>query len=210
VEASADDQRDKLFYFFNGEFVRRNFPFINRLINPTFSTGPEPLYRPALPAPHSARQPPISGSSVPDSAQRSESDWDRQAGLAGTPRTHSAQALTVCAGSRPTAFQTQAVLTNGKRHRQQRELDSAHALWPRSWTNVTSNSMVTSFGLGWFKDRLFDYVNRPSFPNETGPIGLTVAGNRILGTATDYPRLNPANSDSNLPTICLDNGTGTP
>src|SRR5213593_2310037 len=29
-------KRDKLFYFFNGEFVRRNFPLINRLINPTF------------------------------------------------------------------------------------------------------------------------------------------------------------------------------
>src|SRR5439155_7805878 len=52
--------------------------------------------------------------------------------------------------------------------------------------------MVNEFRFGWFKDRLFDYVNPALIPNETGPIGLTVAGQQNLGTATDYPRLNPS------------------
>src|SRR4029079_3705614 len=61
-----------------------------------------------------------------------------------------------------------------------------------SWTNIATNSIVNEFRFGWFKDRLFDSVNPALIPTETGTIGLTVAGQSTLGTATDYPRLNPS------------------
>ena len=60
------------------------------------------------------------------------------------------------------------------------------------WTRVVAPTAVNEFRFGWFKDRLFDDINPELIPPVTGRLGLTVAGQANLGTAIDYPRLNPS------------------
>jgi len=187
-------KRDKLFYFFNGEFVRRNFPLINRLINPTFFDGSGAFIQTCT---ASATQCEAARRFLDRQFQTLPREANSELGFGkldwlATPRNTFSASFNGLRWISPNGIQTQAVLTNGNGIGNNANSTVRTRYGRASWTNVTSNSMVNEFRFGWFKDRLFDYVNPALIPNETGPIGLTVAGQQNLGTATDYPRLNPS------------------
>ena len=60
------------------------------------------------------------------------------------------------------------------------------------WTSVITPTMVNEARFGWFHDRLFDPASDDFLFPGLGRAGLTVAGTSNLGVATSYPRLNPS------------------
>ena len=92
----------------------------------------------------------------------------------------------------PNGIQTQAVLTNGNGIGNNANSTVRTRYGRAQWTRVVSSNAVNEARFGWFKDRLFDEVNPELIPPVTGRLGLTVADQANLGTAIDYPRLNPS------------------
>ncbi|OYW13080.1 MAG: hypothetical protein B7X34_00915 [Acidobacteriia bacterium 12-62-4] len=160
--------KDKLFYFTNVELTRRNFPLINRLINPNLfnSSG---AFIAACTAPASACQ--AAQTIFARQFQTLERRADSELGF---------------------GKKTQAVLTNGNGIGNNANSTVRTRYGRASWTAVPTSSIVNEFRFGWFKDRLFDDVNPALIPASTGRLGLTVQGQSNLGTAVDYPRLNPS------------------
>ena len=60
------------------------------------------------------------------------------------------------------------------------------------WTSVISPYMVNEARFGWFHDRLFDPASDDFLYPGLGRAGLTVNSTINLGLATSYPRLNPS------------------
>jgi len=60
------------------------------------------------------------------------------------------------------------------------------------WTSVITPNVVNEARFGWFHDRLFDPASDDFLFPGLGRAGLTVANTSNLGVATSYPRLNPS------------------
>src|SRR5881409_2695689 len=60
------------------------------------------------------------------------------------------------------------------------------------WTALPTNTMVNEARFGWFKDRLYDPASDDFLYPGLGRAGLTVNSTSNLGLATSYPRLNPS------------------
>jgi outer membrane receptor protein involved in Fe transport len=60
------------------------------------------------------------------------------------------------------------------------------------WTSVITPNMVNEARFGWFHDRLFDPASDDFLYPGLGRAGLTVNSTINLGVATSYPRLNPS------------------
>jgi hypothetical protein len=200
---------DKLFYFFNGEITRRNFPLINRLINPNLfnadgtrrdrdSRGillcgdPSALPRPATPAQCQA-----AFAILDRQFQTLERTADSELGFGKIDwRPNDADSISLSFNYlrwiSPNGIQTQAVLTNGNGIGNNANSTVRTRYGRAQWTRVLTPAAVNELRFGWFKDRLFDDVNPELIPPQTGRLGLTVAGQSNLGTAIDYPRLNPS------------------
>jgi outer membrane receptor protein involved in Fe transport len=91
----------------------------------------------------------------------------------------------------PNGIQSQAVLTNNNLASNNANSTVRTRYGRLAWTAVPSSTMVNELRFGWFKDRLYDEVNPAFIPASTGLLGVTVASTPV-GTATDYPRLNPS------------------
>src|SRR5438093_1979418 len=187
-------EKDKLFYFVNAEVTRRNFPLVNRLINPVFfdPTGLFIQTCAATPAQcESARRFLDRQFQTLERTANSELGFAKLDWLA-SPRNTISLSFNGLRWLSPNGIQTQAVLTNGNGIGNNANSTVRTRYGRVSWTAIPSNTMVNEFRFGWFKDRLYDYVNPALIPTETGRTGLTVAGQANLGTAVDYPRLNPS------------------
>ena len=200
---------NKLFYFFNVELTRRNFPLVNRLINPNIfnadgslrqrdNTGrllcgdPAATPRPATPA-----QCQSAFAILDRQFQTIDRTADSELGFGKidwrpTDNDSFSFSMNYLRWLSPNGIQTQAVLTNGNGIGNNANSTVRTRYGRAQWTRVVSPTAVNEFRFGWFKDKLFDYVNPDLIPPETGTLGLTVAGQTNLGTATDYPRLNPS------------------
>ncbi len=188
-------KKDKLFYFFNGEITRRNFPALNRVIAPfTDSQGnllPNACTT-ATPAQCQAASDYIfrNNNKMIDRTADSELlfgklDW----------RPNESQSLSASFNYlrwlSPNGIQTQAVLTNNAATSNNANSTVRTRYARLAWTSIVNNSMVNEARFGWFKDRLFDEVNPEFIPASTGRLGVSVNG-LASGTATDYPRLQPS------------------
>jgi hypothetical protein len=91
----------------------------------------------------------------------------------------------------PNGIQTQATLTNNNLLSNNANSTVRTRYGRLAWTAVPTNSIVNEARFGWFKDRLFDEVNPDFYPSQTGALGISLNGTTI-GTAIDYPRLNPS------------------
>jgi hypothetical protein len=187
---------NKLFYFFNGELTRRNFPGFNRLINTQF-TNTIGEFTAACPAGITAQQ------------CASARDYVMRGNGIVIPRTADSELLfgkldyqvndrnTISASFNylrwvsPNGIQTQATLTNNNLLANNANSTVRTRYGRLAWTSVPTNSIVNEARFGWFKDRLFDEVNPAFYPPQTGPLGISLNGTPI-GTAVDYPRLNPS------------------
>jgi hypothetical protein len=188
--------KDKLFYFFNTEITRRDFPLVNRLINPTFYDPSGKFIAPCL-APATPEQ----CTTAINFFGRQFQTLERQANselLFGkidwrpTERNSVSASFNYLRWLSPNGIQTQAVLTNGNGIGNNANSTVRTRYGRLAWTSIPSSNVVNEARFGWFKDRLFDDVNPALIPKETGTVGITVAGQANLGTATDYPRLNPS------------------
>ena len=60
------------------------------------------------------------------------------------------------------------------------------------WTSIVTSSLVNEARFGWFKDRLHDPASDDFLFPGLGRASLTVNGTSNLGVAANYPRLNPS------------------
>jgi len=186
---------DKLFYFMNVELTRRDFPLVNRLINAQFFDSGGNFLQSCGAA--TVAQCTAARNFLNRQFQTLERTANSELGFAkldwlATERNTLSMSFNGLRWVSPNGIQTQAVLTNGNGIGNNANSTVRTRYGRVSWTTIATNSIVNEFRFGWFKDRLFDYVNPALIPTETGTVGITVAGQANLGTATDYPRLNPS------------------
>jgi hypothetical protein len=185
---------NRLFYFVNGEFTRRDFPLVTRLINPNFFDSNGGFLQTCT---ASAAQCEAARRFLDRQFQTVERTANSELGfgkldLMATPRNTISASFNAMRWVSPNGLQTQAVITSGAGIGDNANSTVRTRYGRASWTNIVNSSMVNEFRFGWFKDRLYDYVNPEFIPAETGTIGLTVAGQSNLGTAVNYPRLQPS------------------
>jgi hypothetical protein len=188
-------RRDKLFYFFNGEIVKRNFPGQNRIINTQFTDlSGNNITAPCTATPTQCARAigflqrqmnvlvPRSVNSVMGFGKL---DWN-----ANERNTLNVQ-LNAMHWKSPHGIQTQAVLTNGNMIANNGNSTVETRYGKVGWTSIVTNSAVNETRFGWFKDRLSDPAASDLWPTETGPLTITLNGTNI-GAANAYPRTLPS------------------
>jgi hypothetical protein len=201
--------KDKLFYFGNVEIVRRDFPLVNRLVNPNLF-NPDGSIRErdnagrllcgdpgAAPRPATAAECSAAFGILDRQFQTLDRSANSELGFAKidwrpTDSDSFSFSMNYLRWLSPNGIQTQAVLTNGNGIGNNANSTVRTRYGRAQWTRVVSSNAVNEARFGWFKDRLFDEVNPELIPPVTGRLGLTVANQANLGTAIDYPRLNPS------------------
>ena len=201
-------KKDKVFYFFNTEIIRRNFPALNRIVNNslTDSTGNN------ITAACTATAAQCTAATnfllkqmnvlVPRKVSSAmgflKLDW-----IKDEANTFSFSA-NVMHWRSPNGIQTQAVLTSGNALGNNGNSTVETRYGKASWTSIISPSMINEMRFGWFKDRLSDPAASDLWPVETGPRYVTVAGTTV-GAAQAYPRTLPSEQRFQL----IDNLTWT-
>ena len=189
-------KKDKLFFFFNGEITRRNFPGLNRLINTSFTDTLGNFNPAACPSQLTAAQ----CNAARDYVFRGNNqliprraDTDLLFGKLDyqlNDRNSISASFNYLDWISPNGIQTQAVLTNNNLLANNANSTVRTRYGRLAWTTIPSSTMVNEARFGWFKDRLFDDFNTDFIPS-TGRLGISLVGSPV-GTAIDYPRLNPS------------------
>ena len=193
----------KLFYFFNGETTRRDFPLAASITSPPFFDAngrfvtTQPDGRPTCGAPATSEQ----CATAIGFFDRQFKVLNRQANtelgfgkLDWRPNeAHSFSASFNYLGfNSPNGLQTAAALTSGAGVGNNAN-STVRARYGRlAWTALPASSSVNEFRFGWFKDKQFDYVSDELALPRIGLLGITVQGQQNVGTAVNYPRLNPS------------------
>jgi outer membrane receptor protein involved in Fe transport len=188
--------KDRLFYFFNTEIVRRDFPGLNRVINPAFTDG-SGNFNAACPATlttdrcKAARDYIMRGNNalVARSANSElyfgKLDWN-------PARSHQVSLdFNFLRFISPNGIQTPQIFTNNFLTAANANSTARTGYGRLGWTYAPSGMSVNEFRLGWFKDRQYDDPNSALLPPQTGPLTVTIAGTNV-GAAPDYPRLFPS------------------
>src|SRR5712691_10653813 len=192
--------KDKLFYFFNYEAMRRDFPLIASITapgNPLFdANGKFNGTCTVSPTAATAAQCATALSFLDRQFQTLPRTANQDLGFGKidyrpTERHSFSASVNLLRWVSPNGLQTQAVLNNGNGVGNN-ENSSVRAKYGRAaWTAIPTNSMVNEFRFGWFNDKQFDYPNDKLGIPGIGFLGISITGQSNLGTATDYPRLNP-------------------
>jgi hypothetical protein len=94
----------------------------------------------------------------------------------------------------PNGIQTQVSLVNGNAIGNNADSNVFDRTLRASWTRVVSPTAVNELRFGFFKDRQYDPASPslvPSYNGVSSIVGLSVNGVSNLGYATNYPRTNP-------------------
>ena len=188
-------KKDQLFYFANFEIVKRDFPAQNRIINNSFTDTTGNF----ITAPCTATQAQCDTATsfirrqmnvmVPRTVGSymgfAKLDWRP------TERNTFTFSANVMHWRSPHGIQTQAVLTNGNALGNNGNSTVETRYGKAGWTSIPTNSSVNEFRFIWFKDRLADPAASDLFPQETGPLGISLSGTTV-GAATSYPRVLPS------------------
>jgi hypothetical protein len=195
--------RDKLFYFVNTEIVRRDFPLSASLQNPPFfdSNGKfvetQANNQPTCGAPATPAQCTAALGLLNRQFQTLERTANSELGFARLDwrpnEAHSVSAsFNYLRFISPNGIQSAAAITTGAGIGNNASSTVRSRYGRLSWTALPAVGLVNEFRFGWFKDKQFDYVSDAlSWPG-IGMLGLTIQGQTNLGTAVDYPRLNPS------------------
>jgi len=187
--------KDKLFYFFNYEAMRRDFPLIASITaagNPLFDTSGRFI----APCTASAAQCDAAMHFLDRQFQTISRTANQDLGFGKldwrpSERNAFSASLNLLRWVSPNGLQTQAVLNNGNGVGNNVN-SSVRAKYGRfTWTAIPTPSMVNEFRFGWFNDKQFDYPNDALAIPGIGFLGISITGQTNLGTATDYPRTNP-------------------
>jgi len=199
VSAGGKFIKDKLFYFFNYEGLRRTFPLVSSMTaagNPLFSTSGQFIATcgdPATPAQCDAAR--AFTNRLFQTVDRSVTQDLGFGKIDYRPSERNAFSisLNLLRWVSPNGLQTQAVLNNGNGVANNVN-SSVRAKYGRfTWTAIPSAAAVNEFRFGWFNDKQFDYPNDALAIPNIGFLGIFLSGfsGNPLGTATDYPRTNP-------------------
>ncbi len=193
--------RDKLFYFVNYEGLWRDFPLIASITgagNPLFSTTGQ--FIGTCGAPATPEQCAAARTFLNREFQTVPRSVNQNLGYAKIDyRPNERHSFTVGMNMlrwvSPNGLQTQAVLNNGNGVGNNVDSSVRDKYGRASWTFIPTPTMVNELRYNWFYDKLFDYPNQslalPSSIVPQGFLGISITGQSYLGTATDYPRLNP-------------------
>ncbi len=192
-------KKDKLFYFFNGELQRRNFPISSSNISNLSLFD-------------------IKGNYVPGNcvAPATATQCNNAVAYLGTrvapqliPRTADVNLMFAKVDYRlndknsfttslnyldfrsPNGIQTQPSLTTGAGIGNNADTNVFDRTLKVGLTSVLTSSMLNEARFGLFKDRQYDPAS-PSLLPSIGPIGLSIGALGNVGYATGYPRLNPS------------------
>lgn len=201
--------KDKLFYFFNGEFQRRNAPIVssnlnNALFNASGNYIPGPASSPncnttvssllmASPAQctaainylYSRVQTQLIPRKVDVNLLFGKIDWRPD------QKNTISTSFNYLDFRSPNGIQTQLSLADGSAIGNNADTNVFDRTARVSWTYVVSPASVNEVRFGWFKDRQFDPAS-PSLLPSIGPVSLTAGGVGNVGYANGYPRLNPS------------------
>jgi len=196
--------RDKLFYFFNYEGTRRDFPLVANITaagSTLFNTSGQiiqPCPDPAQPANLRAsaaqcaavtnflgRQFQTLPRTVTQDLGFGKLDWRP------SEKNAFSVSFNILRWVSPNGLQTQAVLNNGNGVGNNAN-SSVRSKYGRAvWTSIVNPNAVNEARFGWFNDKQFDYpIDALAIPG-IGSLGINLTGQTNLGTATDYPRTNP-------------------
>jgi len=197
--------KDKLFYFFNYEATRRNFPAIASLTTNMFTTaGVLNLANNPCPDPNAA---------VKATAEQCQTAINmlttRNFGTVSRTVTQDlgfgridyrlddrnslSFSLSMLRWVSPHGIQATGIVFNtGAAIGGNADSTVRNAYGRAQWTSVISPTMLNEARFGWFKDRLFDDASPDFLYPGLGREDLTVNGNINLGIAQQYPRLNPS------------------
>jgi outer membrane receptor protein involved in Fe transport len=188
--------KDKLFYFFNYEAMRRTFPLIASMTaagSSVFDTNGKFIATCTATAAQcetaqrfTDRQFQTLDRTATQDLGFGKLDWRP------TDRNAFSASLNLLRWVSPNGLQTQAVLNNGNGVGNNVNSSVRSKYGRFTWTAIPSNNMVNEFRFGWFKDKQFDYPNDKLAIPGIGFLGINVTGQSNLGTATDYPRTNPS------------------
>ncbi len=196
--------KDKLFYFFNYEGTRRDFPLIANITaagSSLFNTSGQIIQAcPDLTQAANLRATAAQCAAVTSFLGREfqtlprtvtqdlgfgKLDWHPN-----EKNTFSAS-MNVLRWVSPNGLQTQSVLNNGNGVGNNVN-SSVRAKYGRAvWTSIINPNAVNEARFGWFNDKQFDYPNNALAIPGIGFLGISLTGQTNLGTATDYPRVNP-------------------
>jgi len=185
---------NKLFYFFNADITRRNFPLVSsNTYSPLFDASGNVVATctTATAAQCDAAKAFISRSNqvIPREANQEllfgKLDW-RPSDM----HTISAS-FNYLRWLSPNGIQTAVALTNGGGTGSNGDSTVRTRYARLNWTGILKPNVVNEARFGWFKDRLYDEFNSEFLP-DFGPLTITVAGVSNIGTANYLPRLNPS------------------
>ncbi|MBK7926346.1 MAG: TonB-dependent receptor [Bryobacterales bacterium] len=187
--------KDKLFYFFNAELVRRDFPLLATMnSSPLFNAAG--AFVGACTASQAQCDAAVNfitkrhNTTIPRTANSDlgfgKIDW-RPA-----DRHSFSFSFNYLKWISPMGIQTGAALNNGAGIGGNGDSTVRTRYGRVSYTSIPTSTVVNELRYGWFKDRLFDDLNPEYLPAETGRIAIAVQGVSNLGVANYMPRLNPS------------------
>lgn len=188
--------KDKLFYFINGEFTRRNFPMTSSISRAgVIDGGSQSFVGCGLPA--TLAQCAAINSILPRFfgliPRRADQDlgFARLDYLRSEKNTFSAS-FNYQHFTSPNGLQTAIASTTGSALSGNGD-DSVRVRNGRlTWTSIATTSLVNEARFGWMTDRQADTFNPMQLDPSTGPTGLTVAGQTGLSGSPNYlPRVQP-------------------
>ncbi|MBM3736983.1 MAG: TonB-dependent receptor [Acidobacteria bacterium] len=187
-------RKDKLFYFFNGEIIRRNFPLSSSLNRPPLfdASGRFIGQCTASNAQCDAALKFITDRHFREVPRQANSelgfgkiDWRP------VDRHSFSFSMNYLRWLSPNGIQSAAALNSGAAVGNN-GISTVRTRYGRaSWTSIPSNTIVNELRYGWFKDRLADDHN-PEFIPSTGLVQISVQGQGNLGVSDLFPRLNPS------------------
>ncbi|MBV8550697.1 MAG: TonB-dependent receptor [Acidobacteriaceae bacterium] len=207
VSVGGPIKKEKLFYFFNGEVQRRDFPIVSTntgnltLFNaqgqylPTSPQGKPNCGAPATAAQCAAAIAYIESRVAPQLVPRT-SDVNLLFGKIDyqiNDNNRWTTEMSYLDFDSPNGIQTQAALSNGAGIGNNADTTVFDRTVKSNLTSVLSPNAVNELRFGMFKDRQYDPASASLLPS-VGPIALSVGTPAIsnLGYATSYPRLLPS------------------
>jgi hypothetical protein len=185
--------QDKLFYFFNGEVHRRDFPLVASLARPPlFNSSGAFIGACAATAAQCAsalqflnRQFQVLDRTADSDLLFGKLDWLPS-------QTHRISAsFNYLRWVSPNGFQTQAALNDGTGVGANGNSSVRTRYGRIEWMYIPGGARINEFRFGWFKDRHADNLN-PSLIPPTGLAQIVVEGQANLGSNADLPRIDPS------------------
>ena len=195
ASASGRIVKDKLFYFFNFDITRRDFPIVSSIFRPGVIDSSGHFLgcgAPATPAQCGAIDTilPRFFGLIPRQANQ-ELGFGRLDWRPSDRNTVSAS-FNILHYVTPDGIQSSAVITSGAAIGSNGDDSVRVRNGHLGWIGIISTSLVNEARFGWFTDRQADDFNSKLTPPGGGLYSLVVAGQGALGGGANYlPRLQP-------------------